>query len=91
MSEVDAVDAVDVYRRRGCGFCMRLERQLDGSRLPVRYHDIWADDEARAFVRAHNRGHETVPTVAVGKCVLTNPSFSEVEAVVADEAPHLLT
>jgi mycoredoxin len=85
-----AITAIDVYRRNGCGFCMRLERRLAGTRLPVRYHDIWADDEARAFVRVHNRGHETVPTVAIGTLVLTNPSFGEVEAAVTDEAPHLL-
>jgi mycoredoxin len=88
---VTAVAAVHVYRRSGCGFCMRLERQLAATPLPVRYHDIWADEEAAAFVRTHNRGHETVPTVAVGSRVLTNPSLREVEAAVADEAPHLLT
>ena len=91
MSDVTTkITAIDVYRRDGCGFCWRLERQLAGSGLPVRYHDIWRDDEARAFVRAHNRGNETVPTVAVGGRVLTNPSLREVEAAVADEAPHLL-
>ena len=85
------VDAVDVYRRDGCWFCACLERKLAKSGLPVRYHDIWADDEARAFVRAHNRGNETVPTVAVGAVVLTNPSFRDVERLVGDEAPHLIS
>lgn len=81
---------IQVYRRDGCGFCHRLERQLAESGLPVEYHDIWSDPEARAFVRAHNRGNETVPTVAVGERVMTNPSVRQVVAALADEAPHLL-
>ena len=40
--------------------------------------DIWADDQARRFVRTHNRGNETVPTVVVGDWVATNPSTGAV-------------
>jgi glutaredoxin len=68
-----AVDAVDVYWRPGCGYCDRLLRALSDSEVTVRLHNIWEDDSAREFVRRHNRGHETVPTVAVGTHVVTNP------------------
>jgi mycoredoxin len=70
----DALEAVDVYWRPGCGYCDRLLRALGDSEVTVRLHNIWEDDSAREFVRRHNRGNETVPTVAVGTDVVTNPS-----------------
>jgi hypothetical protein len=47
---------------------------LRDAEVVVRLHNIWEDDGARDFVRRHNRGNETVPTVAVGAEVVTNPS-----------------
>jgi len=44
---------VRVYWRRGCWFCSSLRRQLAEAGLVTEEHDIWADDEAAAFVRAH--------------------------------------
>ena len=72
-SAQQAIDAVEVYWRPGCGFCVRLLRALSDASVRVRLHNIWEDDEARRFVRAHNNGNETVPTVAVGTSVETNP------------------
>ena len=46
--------------------------------------DIWSDPEARAFVRAHADGTETVPTVDVAGTVLVNPSARRVVALAAD-------
>jgi len=66
-------DAVEVYWRPGCGYCSRLLRHLDRAGVAVRLHNIWEDDGARRFVREHNGGDETVPTVAVGDVVVTNP------------------
>jgi glutaredoxin len=84
------VTALDFYWRPGCGFCLLLERRLTKLGLPMRMHNIWLDDAAAAFVRTAARGHETVPTVAVGTTALVNPSAPRVVAVLADEAPHLL-
>ena len=67
-------DAVDVYWRPGCGYCNRLLRHFDRAGVAVRLHNIWEDDSARLFVREHNEGNETVPTVRVGDLVVTNPS-----------------
>jgi hypothetical protein len=36
--------------------------------------DIWADEDAAAFVRRHAGGNETVPTVDVAGTVLVNPT-----------------
>ena len=62
-----------VYWRPGCGFCRRLLHGLQQAGVPVTLRNIWEDDEALAFVRGHNRGNETVPTVVVGEKVWTNP------------------
>lgn len=72
---------VRVYWRKGCWFCRSLRRQLANAGLATEEHDIWADEDAAAFVRAHARGNETVPTVAIGDEVLVNPSPSEVLAL----------
>lgn len=65
--------AVDVYWRPGCGYCGRLFRVLERAGVPARRINIWEDDDARRFVRDHNRGNETVPTVDFGGRVRTNP------------------
>lgn len=83
-------DTLDVYWRPGCGFCTRLFRALDAAGISTVRHDIWSDDEARAFVRAHNRGNETVPTVVLGGVVRTNPSPKDLVAEVRLHHPHLL-
>jgi hypothetical protein len=53
----------------------------------VELRNIWVDDEARAFVRRHNRGNETVPTVVVGSAVWTNPDVRTVTEAVRAPAP----
>jgi glutaredoxin-like protein len=72
------VPAVTVYWRPGCAFCSSLRRGLRRSGLATREVDIWSDPEAAAFVRAHARGNETVPTVDIGGTVLVNPSARRV-------------
>jgi len=84
------IDAVDVYWRQGCGFCTVLLRQLERTGLPLRLHDIWADPDAAATVRAAARGNETVPTVAVGDEFLVNPRLDAVVELVGRRAPHLV-
>jgi mycoredoxin len=81
----DTPQAIEVYWRPGCGYCDRLLRTLRDAEVTVRLHNIWEDDDARQFVRRHNRGNETVPTVAVGSDVMTNPSPRRfVEQLLAD-------
>jgi hypothetical protein len=52
--------------------------------------NIWADDDAAAFVRSVANGNETVPTVRVGPESRVNPTAPEVMAMVHAHAPHLL-
>jgi mycoredoxin len=88
--EVDGEAAVTVYWRPGCFFCSRLVRGLRRDGVVIDLRNIWEDDEARSFVREHNRGNETVPTVAVGGRVWTNPDAATVTSVVRAAHPHLL-
>ncbi len=67
-----------VYWRPGCFFCGRLLRGLERAGVTAELRNIWADDAARDFVRRHNRGNETVPTVALGAMVWTNPDAQTV-------------
>ncbi|MBA2495816.1 MAG: NrdH-redoxin [Acidimicrobiia bacterium] len=87
-----AARRVDFYWRGGCWFCSRLRRGLEAAGVELDDHDIWADDEARAFVRSVARGHETVPTVVVAGVALVNPSAAEVVArldeAATEEAPE---
>jgi glutaredoxin-like protein len=62
-----------VYWRPGCGSCMRLERALDRAGIEYEQHDIWREPEAAEFVRTHNNGNETVPTVVLDGTVYSNP------------------
>jgi glutaredoxin len=73
MQEHASPSAVDVYWRPGCPYCNRLLRAFERAGVVTALHNIWEDDDARAFVQTHNRGNETVPTVAIDDLVVTNP------------------
>jgi len=53
-------------------------------------HNIWERADHAATVRSIADGNETVPTVVVGGVGLVNPSLDDVNAAVAEHAPHLL-
>ena len=71
---------VVVYWRPGCSFCARLRRRLGVEAAKVIWVNIWQDGEAAEFVRRHNDGNETVPTVVLDGETVTNP---EPETVLA--------
>ena len=78
----------EVYGRPGCPYCSALRRDLERRGVPAVWRNIWADEEARAFVRSVNNGNETVPTVRVGSTTLTNPSGAQVTRLVGgDQQP----
>ncbi len=86
----ETTDAIDVYWRPGCGFCMALDRQLNRMAVPMRKRNIWDDPSAAEFVRQHANGNETVPTVHIGEQVLVNPTPNDVVRVMQDQVPHLV-
>lgn len=83
-------DAIELYWRPGCGFCMMLRPQVHQAGLPVREFNIWEDADAAARVRTVADGNEVVPTVIVGDHALVNPSIADVVSAVAEHAPSLL-
>ena len=56
----------------------------------MRVHDIWADPDAAARVRAAARGSETVPTVGIGSQLLVNPRARDVMVALERHAPQLI-
>jgi mycoredoxin len=71
---------VVVYWRKGCPFCKRLQLVLGRRVRDVVWVDVWADDEASAYVRSVNGGDEVVPTVVIAGAPHTNPPPREVLA-----------
>jgi uncharacterized protein (DUF427 family)/glutaredoxin len=76
---------IEVLWRPGCLFCSSLRRGLRRAGIRTVEHDIWADPDAAARVRAVTGGDETVPTVVVGTRALINPSVSQVVSAVRSE------
>ncbi|MFG2875332.1 glutaredoxin domain-containing protein [Streptomyces sp. NPDC048337] len=77
-----------MYWRPGCPFCIKLRTQLRLARIPFRKVNILADPDAAAFVRSHNAGSETVPTLRITtpqgtESILTNPSLAQVRRALA--------
>lgn len=66
------------YWRPGCGFCMMLQRGLDGHGVAYEARNIWTDTDAAAYVRSVAGGNETVPTVVVDGTALVNPTIDQV-------------
>ncbi|MCA1695245.1 MAG: hypothetical protein LC749_11225 [Actinobacteria bacterium] len=61
------------YTRPGCPVSALLRCRLRSQRIAVREIDIWADRQAAEVVRAASGGHETVPTIAVGRRTMVSP------------------
>jgi mycoredoxin len=73
LKEKNGDGGVVIFWRPGCIYCLRLKATLGRAGRRARWVNIWRDTEGAAFVREHNHGNETVPTVLVGGEVLTNP------------------
>jgi glutaredoxin len=68
-----AEPGVVIFWRPGCVYCLRMMASLGQTRRKAQWVNIWRDADAAAFVREHNDGHETVPTVILRDEVFTNP------------------
>ena len=84
------LQAIEYFWRPGCPFCARLTSGLESAGIPVNARNIWENPDDAAVVRSIADGNETVPTVIIGPVGLVNPSVKQVEAALADHAPHLL-
>jgi len=84
------IKTIEFYWRPGCPFCSRLDAGLKKTKIPVNKRNIWESKKDAATVRSIADGNETVPTVVIGPVGLVNPSVKQIEAALAEHAPHLL-
>ena len=76
-----------MYTTSWCGFCRRLQIQLDQEGILYEVIDIERQPEAATIVEAANNGNRTVPTLAyTDGSTQTNPSLKQVQAKIADLA-----
>lgn len=69
---------IRVYGTRWCGDCHRARRLLDRSKIAYEWIDIDRDREAEQFVRQHNNGNRSVPTILFDDgSALVEPSNAE--------------
>jgi len=78
---VSTADVVTLYSTQWCGYCHRLQGQLDREGIAYTVVDIGHDQGAAELVMAINRGNQTVPTVVFADgSALTNPSVAQIRA-----------
>jgi mycoredoxin len=72
--------SVTMYTTPWCGYCHRLQGQLDREGIAYDLVDIEQQPAAAAFVERVNNGNQTVPTlVSSGGSAQTNPSVMQVK------------
>lgn len=76
---------VTVFWRPMCGYCVTLQRDLDGLGVAYTKVNIWEHRDQAELVKAATGGDEVVPTVRVGERFLVNPLASEVVAALGSD------
>ncbi len=73
-----------MYTTPWCGYCHRLQGQLDREGIAYDVVDIMRDPSAADVVMAANNGNQTVPTLVYDDgSAHTNPSVGEVKQKLA--------
>ena len=73
-----------MYTTPWCGYCHRLQGQLDREGIDYEVVDIERDPSAAEVVMAANNGNQTVPTLVYSDGTAhTNPSVSQVKEKLA--------
>jgi mycoredoxin len=69
-----------MYTTPWCGYCHRLQRQLDSEGISYDVVDIERDPSAAEIVMSANNGNQTVPTLVYPDgTAQTNPSLAQVK------------
>jgi mycoredoxin len=85
-SSVDSsvIAPVTMYTTPWCGYCHRLQGQMDREGITYDVVDIEQHPEAAAFVESVNHGNQTVPTLVYADgTAQTNPSVIQVKEKLA--------
>jgi mycoredoxin len=73
-----------MYTTPWCGYCHRLQGQLDREGITYDVVDIEQQPEAAAIVERVNNGNQTVPTLVYPDgSAQTNPALKDVKAKLA--------
>src|SRR5690349_10495564 len=76
--------SVTMYSTPWCGYCHRLQGQMDREGIEYDVVDIEQHPEAAAFVESVNNGNQTVPTLVYSDgSAQTNPSVMQVKEKLA--------
>ena len=74
-----------MYTTPWCGYCHRLQSQLDGEGIRYDVVDIEQVPAAAEVVMSANGGNQTVPTLVYGDGTAhTNPSMAQVKQKLAE-------
>jgi mycoredoxin len=74
-----------MYTTPWCGYCHRLQSQLDREGIRYDLVDIEQVPEAAEVVMSANGGNQTVPTLVYGDgSAHTNPSMAQVKRKLAE-------
>jgi mycoredoxin len=69
-----------MYSTAWCGYCHRLQGQLDREGITYEVVDIEREPEAASIVESANNGNQTVPTLVYSDgSAQTNPSLIQVK------------
>ena len=69
-----------MYTTPWCGYCHRLQGQLDREGITYDVVDIEQQPDAAAIVESANGGNQTVPTLVFADgTAVTNPSIMQVK------------
>jgi len=80
-------ESFTMYTTPWCGYCHRLQGQLDREGISYELVDIERDPSAAEVVMAANRGNQTVPTLVYPDgSAHTNPSVAQVKEKLASLA-----
>ena len=78
---------VTMYSTPWCGYCHRLQGQMDREGIGYQVIDIEQHPEAAEVVERVNNGNQTVPTLVYADgTAQTNPSLAQVKAKLAELA-----
>jgi len=70
---------VTMYTTAWCGYCKRLERQMDEAGIAFRTVDIEAQEHHGDRIEAQTGGYRTVPTLEISGRLYVNPSIGQVK------------
>ncbi|HIW62029.1 MAG TPA: mycoredoxin [Candidatus Stackebrandtia excrementipullorum] len=75
---------ITMYSTPWCGYCRRLQSQMDREGIEYEVVDIEKNPDSAEFVMSVNGGNQTVPTVKFPDgSALTNPTIVQVKQKLA--------